>query len=101
MKKRIVEWLASTKKNLVSLPDDIKDEIGYALYCAQQGEQHEDTKVLKGFGGADVIEIIVDDRVGTYRVVYTIQFSEAVFVSHVFKRNRKVELQCLKGIENL
>jgi phage-related protein len=51
--------------------------------------QHEDAKVLKGFHGANVVEIISDDRAGTYRTVYTVRFAKAVFVLHVFQKKSK------------
>jgi phage-related protein len=44
---------------------------------------------LKGFGGAGVLEIIEDDRSGTYRAVYTVRFGTAVYVLHVFQKKSK------------
>ncbi len=46
-------------------------------------------KVLKGFGGSGVLEIVEDDQGGTYRAVYTVKFGEAVFVLHVFQKKSK------------
>ena len=46
-------------------------------------------KVLKGFGGAGVLEVVEDDAGGTYRAVYTVRFREAVFVLHVFQKKSK------------
>lgn len=46
-------------------------------------------KVLKGFGGAGILEIIENDQGGTYRAVHTVKFSEAVFVLHVFQKKSK------------
>ena len=34
---------------------------GFALDFDQRGEKHDDAKVLKGFGGAGVLEVIEDD----------------------------------------
>lgn len=45
--------------------------------------------MLKGFGGAGILEIIENDQGGTYRAVYTVKFSEAVFVLHVFQKKSK------------
>ena len=45
--------------------------------------------MLKGFGGAGVLEIIEDDVGGTYRAVYTVRFAEAVFVLHCFQKKSK------------
>jgi len=52
MKEKSIEWIGSSKKDLVSLPEDVVDEIGYALYLAQIGKHYKGTKVLKGFAGA-------------------------------------------------
>jgi len=45
--------------------------------------------VLKGFGGAGVLEIVEDDNGGTFRAVYTVKFKEAVFVLHCFQKKSK------------
>ncbi len=89
MNEKTLEWISSSKKDLMSLPENVIDEIGYALYLAQIGGQHSDIKVLKGFHGADVIEILADDRSGTYRTVYTVRFARAIFVLHVFQKKSK------------
>jgi len=46
-------------------------------------------KVLKGFGGAGVLELIEDDAGGTYRAVYTVSYLTAVYVLHVFQKKSK------------
>ena len=45
--------------------------------------------MLKGFGGAGVLEVVEDDAGGTYRAVYTVKFVEAVFVLHCFQKKSK------------
>lgn len=73
----------------MALPVKVRKFFGHALDFAQHGERHDAAKVLKGFGGAGVLEIIEDDQGGTYRAVYTVRFSEAVFVLHVFQKKSK------------
>jgi phage-related protein len=41
---------------------------------------------LKGFGGASVLEIVTDHKGGTWRAVYTVRFSEAIYVLHAFHK---------------
>lgn len=82
-------WVGSSKRDLLALPASVRKFFGYALHFAQRGEQHEATKVLKGFGGAGILEIIENDQGGTYRAVYTVKFSEVVFVLHVFQKKSK------------
>ncbi len=45
--------------------------MGYALYVAQRGGRHRDTKALSGFGGAGVVEVVKDFRSDAFRAVYT------------------------------
>lgn len=84
-----VIWIGSSRDDLRRLSDHVQDEIGYALYFAQQNKRHRSAKVLKGFGGAGVLEIVVDDRGGTYRGVYAIKFQGFVCVLHVFQKKSK------------
>ena len=56
---------------------------------AQAGDQHDSAKVLRGFGGAGVLEVVENDVGGTYRAVYTVKFDEAVFVLHCSQKKSK------------
>jgi len=84
-----VVWLASTKRDLKSLPEEVQDRVGYALWIAQTGHQHPHAKALTGFRDASVIEIIEDWQGDTYRAVYTVRFPEAVYVLHVFQKKSR------------
>jgi len=92
-RERPLLWIGSSKKDLLALPAPVRRFFGHALDFAQRGDQHDAAKVLKGFGGAGVLEVVEDDADGTYRAVYTVRFQEAVFVLHVFqkKSNRGIE----------
>ena len=84
-----LSWVGSSKRDLMALPMSIRKFFGHALDFAQRGDKHDAAKVLKGFGGAGILEIVEDGRGGTYRAVYTIKFKEAVFVLHVFQKKSK------------
>jgi len=73
----------------MALPADVRRMFGFALSLAQAGDKHDAAKVLKGFGGAGVLEMVEDDASGTYRAVYTVKFAEAVFVLHCFQKKSK------------
>ncbi len=88
-RERPLLWIGSSKKDLLDLPVPVRRFFGHALDVAQRGEQHMAAKVLKGFGGAGVLEVVEDDADGTYRAVYTVRFREAVFVLHVFQKKSK------------
>jgi phage-related protein len=36
-----------------------------------------------------VIEIVAEDRGGTWRAVYTVRFAEAIYVLHAFQKKSK------------
>jgi phage-related protein len=67
----------------------MQDKIGFGLYFAQRGRRHASAKVLKGFGGAGMLEIITNDAGGTYRGVYAVKFAGAIYVLHVFQKKSK------------
>ena len=67
----------------------MRRHFGFALSLAQAGDRHDSAKVLKGFGGTGVLEVVEDDAGGTYRAVYTVRFVEAVFVLHCFQKKSK------------
>ena len=87
--ERPLEWIGSSHKDLMQLPADVRKSVGFALHFAQHGEQHPASKVLKGFGGAGVLEVVENDVGGTYRAVYTVRFEEAVFVLQCFQKKSK------------
>ena len=86
--KRLI-WIGSSKKDLLALPAQVVQAFGYALHLAQAGRKHDNAKVLTGFGDAGVLELVEDLRGNTYRAVYTVRFSRAVFVLHVFQKKSK------------
>lgn len=88
-KAKPLEWIASSYKDLMALPPDVRRRFDYALSLAQLGDQDDASKVLKGFGGAGVLEVVEDDVGGTYRAVYTVKFAQAVFVLHCFQKKSK------------
>jgi phage-related protein len=78
-------WVGSSKEDLLTFPEAVKDEIGTALSVAQFGGKHPKAKPWKG-AGPGVLEIVEDHRGDTYRAVYTVRFVRAVYVLHVFQK---------------
>jgi phage-related protein len=68
VKDKPIAWIGSSKKDLMALPLEVRKFFGHALDFAQRGDRHDAAKVLKGFGGAGVLELVEDDQDGTYRV---------------------------------
>jgi phage-related protein len=88
-KLRPVIWIGSSRRDLRGLPQEVRRDIGQALYAAQQGFTDPAAKPLKGFGGARVIEIVERYRTDAYRAVYTVHFESAIYVLHVFQKKSK------------
>ena len=89
MKIKELIWIGSSKKDLIRLPNEVVQTIGFSLYRVQTGEHPENSIPLKGFSGAGVLEIKESDAEGTYRAVYTITMPEIVFVLHIFQKKSK------------
>jgi|SRR5664279_3000732 len=84
-----VIWSGSSRKDLRAFPEPVQDHMGYALYVAQRGGKHRDAKVLSGFGGAGVVEVVKDYRGDTFRAVYTLRYAGTVYVLHAFQKKSK------------
>lgn len=82
---KAIIWVGSSKKDLMKLPVEAKQEIGFALHEAQTGELHPHAKPLKGVGSG-VYEIVTDHNKDTYRAIYVVNIGDFIFVLHVFKK---------------
>ncbi len=80
-----IEWMGSSYEDLIALPADVQDRIGFVLNVAQFGGKHFTAKPWKG-EGPGVLEVAEDFQGNTYRVVYTVRFEAAVYVLHVFQK---------------
>ena len=88
-KLKSLYWAGSAKADLKALPKAVTRTFGFALYIAQAGGRHPDAKPLRGFGSAGVLEVVEEWRGNTFRAVYTVQYSDAVFVLHAFQKKSK------------
>jgi phage-related protein len=59
-------------------------------------ERPPSAKPLRGLGSGTV-EVVEDFGGDTYRVVYTVRFSEAVYVLHAFKKKSKRGIKTPQG----
>ena len=89
MPNRKLIRVASSKKDLMDMPEDIRHEFGYGLHIVQLGEKPDMAKPLKGFGSAGIQELVESDASGTYRAVYTVKLRHAVYVLHCFQKKAK------------
>src|SRR5271154_1111817 len=78
-------WIGSSKDDLLTFPEVVKNELGSALSVAQFGGKHPRAKPWRG-EGPGILEVVENHRGDTYRAVYTVRFESAVYVLHVFQK---------------
>jgi phage-related protein len=86
--KRLI-WVGPSRRDLRVFPPAVRRTFGVALFAVQNGATPPIAKPLKGFGGAGVLELIEDDRSGTYRAIYTVRYASAIYVLHAFQKKSK------------
>ena len=89
---RPVIWLGNSRKNIRTFPKTVQKEFGGAIFIAQCGGMPHNAKPFKGIGSG-VLEIVERFDTDTYRVVYAVQFKNAVYILHAFQK------KSTKGIE--
>jgi phage-related protein len=91
-----LDFIGSSREDLKAFPEEVKDDIGYALFEVQNGKKPASAKPLQGFGGAGVLEIIENVAGGAYRAVYTVSFNKVVYVLHCFQKKSKHGIETAK-----
>lgn len=95
--RKPLKWVASAKRDLDAMPDDVQDVFGHAIDLAQAGGKHQNAKALSGFGSAGVLEVVEDFRGGTYRALYTVKFAGWIYVLHCFQKKSKSGIKTPKA----
>ena len=85
---RPLRFVGDSLEVLRELPEEVKDEIGFALERVQRGKMPENAKPLKGIASG-VLEIVSDFRGDRFRAVYIVKFPKIVYVLHVFQKKSK------------
>jgi len=80
-----LHWVGSAKRDFLSFPAPVMDDMGSALGIAQFGGTAPTAKALKGLGPG-VLEIVESHDGNAYRAVYTVRFERAVYVLHAFQK---------------
>jgi phage-related protein len=83
--ERPLHWVGSSKRDLLTFPEKVVDDFGYALGVVQHGGVPPSAKPWKG-EGPGVLELVENFRTDTWRVVYTVQFEKAIYVLHCFQK---------------
>lgn len=83
--ERPLDWIGSSKRDFLTFPEAVKDELGNALGLAQFGGNHPKVKPWKG-QGPGVFEVVENHDGDTYRAVYVVRFRKVVYVLHAFQK---------------
>jgi phage-related protein len=87
-----VQFLGDSLQCLRDFPVEARQDAGYQLDKVQRGLQPDDFKPMPTIGKG-VEEIRIRDDSGSYRVIYTARFADAVFVLHAFQKKTQRTLQ--------
>ncbi len=91
-----VNFLGDSLKCMRDFSEDARQDAGYQLDRVQKGMQPDDFRPMPSIGKG-VEEIRVWDDSGTFRVIYTARFAEAVYVLHAFQK--KTQTTAKRDIE--
>lgn len=84
MLKEVI-WLGDSKEAVSEFPENIRIDLGFQLYLLQQGKQPIRSRPMKSIGKS-VFELKEQDEKGWYRVIYTIEVKNKIYVLHSFKK---------------
>ena len=90
-----LHWVGSAKRDFLSFPAAVKDDMGNALGIAQFGGTPPTVKPWKGLGPG-VLEIVEPHDGNAYRAVYTVRFEKALYVLHAFQKKSPSRIRTAK-----
>jgi len=93
---REVAWIKAARKDFEKFPHPAQRIVARALTVAAEGGKADIAKPMKGLGSG-VFEIALPYRSDAYRVVYAVQFDEAVWVVHAFQKKSTTGIKTSQG----
>ena len=84
-----LHWVGSSKRDFLSFPAAVKEDMGNALGIAQFGGTAPTAKPWKGLGPG-VLEIVESHDGNAYRAVYTVRFEKACMSFTRSRRSRRL-----------
>ncbi len=79
----------NSRKQILKFPQEVQIRLIAALEMEASGVRNPRTKTLSGFGNAQVCEIREWSEEGTYRVIFTLQVADRLYVIHAFQKKSK------------
>jgi phage-related protein len=89
---RRVEFIGSSKDDLVAMPLPVRRRMGFELMRVQFGGTPANFKAMPTVGPG-VFEIRVKDASGAFRLMYVAKFTSAIFVLHAFQKKTQKTLK--------
>lgn len=94
-----LEFLGSSRDDLIAMPAGVRHDIGVELMRVQFGGQPTDFKPMPAVGSG-TYEIRVRDASGAYRAMYVAKLETTVYVLHAFQkktqRTAKADIELAK-----
>lgn len=78
-------WVGDVRRRLLEFPEEVRTQIGHALWQAQCGFKDHAAKPMKGLGNG-VFEIVADHDGNAFRAVYAIKIGQELYVLHAFQK---------------
>ena len=85
---RSISWVSAARREFEKFPAKVQAVGLAALTVAAEGGKTDNAKPLHGLGSG-VFEIVLNDRAGTFRVVYAVQLGDDLWVLHAFQKKSK------------
>lgn len=89
---RPIHWVKAARKDFDAFPQATRDSLLEALTFVAAGGFPGIAKPMKGIGSG-VFELALRFRTDADRVVYAVQFQEAVWVIHAFQKKSKTGIK--------
>lgn len=83
-----VHWIGRSRDEMQAFPEGPRQNLGYALWLIQQGEEPPDYRPMPSVGPG-VMELRDEDDRAWYRVMYVRRIAGAVHVLHCFEKKTK------------
>lgn len=87
-----IRWEGDSREKLGAFPEDIRSNLGFALFELQLGRLPSATARRMQSIGPGVYELKESDDKSWYRVIYLSRINEVIYVLHCFeKQSRKTD----------
>lgn len=82
-----ISWEGDSREVLAGFPDDVRADLGFALYELQEGKRPAISIRRMESIGRGVYELKTSDQRTWYRVIYLSKIDDVVYVLHCFEKD--------------